>query len=113
MKLRLSTVPFEARRDTVQVVVPEGSPTAATVGWIVMLVALLTSTLPFQLLSPLFQVALPLVAPLQTKLTRLTLSNPRPPSVKAFSQGALVHEVELGEMLVNLTTSVIEDVCAM
>ena len=58
---------------TVHVVVPAGSPVAVTTGRRVIELSELTVTLAFQFASPRFQVLVPLVAPLQLKVTLLTL----------------------------------------
>jgi hypothetical protein len=63
----------------------------------------LTVTLLFQLLSPCFQVALPLPAPLQVNVTWLTLLKPVPTAESVASHGAVFVVIADGVKLVKVS----------
>jgi hypothetical protein len=69
-----AVAPVVSLNVTVHVTVPDQLGfVSTTLGHRVMEVSELTVTLAFQFVSPLFQVALPLTAPLQVNATWLTL----------------------------------------
>jgi len=103
VKLRDAVAPVVSLKVTVQVTVPDQvGLVSTTLGRKVIDTSEWTVTLLFQSLVPLSQITLPLAAPLQVNVTRLTLLKLMPLAESVASWGALLAVIVEGVRLVKL-----------
>ena len=98
-----AVAPVVSLKVTVHVTVPDQvGLVSTTLGRKVIEVSEWTVTLLFQSLVPLSQITLPLAAPLQVNVTRLTLLKLVPPAESVASWGVLLGVIVEGVKLVKL-----------
>jgi hypothetical protein len=103
VKDRDAVAPETSLNVTVHLTVPDQvGLVSITLGHRVMEVLELTLTPLFQTVVPLSQIALPLTAPLQVNVTRLTLLKFVPPAESVASWGAVLVDIVEGSRLVKL-----------